>query len=121
MSHPFVEIQQLDTWVLGHVLGSQRCGGLEGGEPGREGDRFDGFAAGEVGGYGRDEGVPGAWGGVDDVVVVEVSRGVGGVVGGEDEVDDYVGRYVNWDPGYGILTWDCCGDFAKILGACYDL
>lgn len=87
-------------------------------EPGGEGDGFDGVGGGEVGGHGWDEGVPGACVRVDDVVVVEGWRGVGGC---EDEVDDDVGGYVDGDPGYGVLAWESGGDLAEILGACYDL
>ena len=40
---------------------------------------------------------------------------------GENKVNDDVGCDVDWDPGYCVLTWQLCGDLAKILGACYDL
>lgn len=76
-AHSAVEVQQLYAGVLGYVFGAEGRGGTEGGEPGWEGDGFDGcwFAGGgggEVVGYGRDEGVPGADVGVDDVVMVEL-------------------------------------------------
>lgn len=40
---------------------------------------------------------------------------------GENKVDDDAGGNVDWNPGYRVLTWEFCRDFAKIFGACYDL
>ena len=91
---------------------------MERGEPGGERDGFDGFGGAEVFGHRWDEGGPGACGRVDDVVVVQGWRGVGGC---EDEVDDDVGGYVDGDPGYSVLAWERGGDLAEIFGACYDL
>ena len=118
LTHCPVEIQQLDAGVLAYVFGPQSGGRLERREPGGEGDGFDGFGGGEVGGHGWDERVPGTCVGVHDVVVVEGWRGVGGC---EDEVKDDVGGYVDGDPGYGVLARERGGDLAEIFGACYDL
>ena len=118
LSHTPEEIQQFDAGVLAHVFGPQRGGRLERREPGGERDGFDGVGGGEVVGYCWDEGGPGTWGWVHDVIVVEGWRGVGRR---EDEVDDDVGGYVHGDPGYGVLARDRGGNLAEILGACYDL
>ena len=68
--------------------------------------------------------MPGAGVGVDDVVVVCVGWcwwGTVAVCVGEDEVDDYAGGYVDWDPGYTVHAREFGGDFAEVFGACYDL
>ena len=118
LTHCPVEIQQFDARVLAYVFGPQSGRRLERREPGGEGDGFDGFGGAEVFGHCWNEGGPGAWGRVHDVVVVEGWSGVGGC---EGEVDDNVGGYVDGDPGYGVLARERGGDLAEILGACYDL
>lgn len=41
--------------------------------------------------------------------------------GSENEVHDNVSSGIDRDPGYCVLTRESGGDFAQVLGACYDL